>query len=231
LAEFRRVNSEATLQLARTAAQLGVRRFLFMSTIRVNGEISVARPFSEADAPAPTNSFDISKWEAEQGLRQLAEDTAMQITILRPPSVFGPGVGGNFLGLLKAVARGWPLPFGAIDNRRSLIYVDNLADAVAFVLREPMEPGQTFLLRDGEDISISELIRKIAGALDCPARLLPVPPALLLGLGGLLGKRGAIERAIGSLQIDDRAFRSRFGWTPPVTLDSGLEATAEWFRR
>ncbi len=230
VAEFRRINTEGTLHLARAAAHLGVRRFLFMSSIRVNGEKTGGRPFSEADPPAPANAFDSSKWQAEQGLRRLAEETAMHVTILRPPLVYGPGVGGNFLSLLKAAARGWPLPFGAVDNHRSLIFVENLADAVALVLREPAGRCETFLLRDGEDISTAELIRKIARTLHRPARLLPVPPALLLGLGGLLGRRAAVERIIGSLQIDDQAFRRRFGWTPPVSLDSGLAATAEWFR-
>lgn len=230
LAEFRRTNSEGTLRLARAAAHQGVRRFLFMSSIRVNGERTDAHPFSEADDPAPAAPYDISKWEAEQGLRQLAETTAMHTAILRPPLVYGPGVGGNFLSLLKAVARGWPLPFGVVNNRRSLIYVENLADAVAMVLREAGGRCETFLLRDGEDVSTAELIRRIARALHRPARLLPVPPDLLWALGSLLGKRDRAERVIRSLEVDDRAFRQRFGWTPPVTLDSGLAATAEWFR-
>ncbi|PKU23542.1 NAD-dependent epimerase/dehydratase family protein [Telmatospirillum siberiense] len=231
LAEYRRTNRDGTLCLARASAHLGVRRFLFMSSIRVNGERTGGQPFREDDDPAPVRPFDVSKWEAEQGLQQMATETAMRTTILRPPLVYGPGVGGNFLSLMKAVARGWPLPLGALHNRQSLIGVDNLADAVAVALREPAGQCETFLLKDGEDVSTAELIREIARALHRPARLLPVAPRLLLALGGLFGRRGAVERVIGSLQIDDRAFRGRFGWTAPVPMETGLQATADWFRR
>lgn len=228
-AEFRRTNRDGTLRLAEAAAHQGVRRFLFMSSIRVNGDQTGERPFREDDAPAPARPFDISKWEAEQGLRRLAEQSAMPMTILRPPLVYGPGVGGNFLGLLTAVARGWPLPFGAVDNRRSLIGVDNLADAVAVALEEPAGRCETFLLRDGEDVSTAELISRLASACSRPARLLPVPAGALLAVAGLLGKRDAARQAVGSLRIDDGAFRRRFGWTPPLSLDDGLRLTAEWF--
>jgi UDP-glucose 4-epimerase len=230
LAEFRRANTEGTVRLARAAAQSGVHRFLFMSSIKVNGEATFERPFTLALAPAPVDPYGISKWEAEQGLQKLAEQTGMHMTILRPPLVYGPGVGGNFRSLLEAVARGWPLPFGAVDNRRSLIFVENLADAVATALGELGGRCETFLLRDGEDVSTAELIRHLAQAMHRPCRLLPVPPGLLRGLGALVGKSGEIERIIGSLQIDDQAFRSRFGWVAPVRLERGLAATAAWFR-
>jgi UDP-glucose 4-epimerase len=229
LAEFRHANSEGTLQLARAAARSGVHRLLFMSSVKVNGEATLGRPFRETDDPAPADPYGLSKWEAEQGLQRLAGETALHITIFRPPLVYGPGVGGNFRTLLKAVAGGWPLPFGATDNRRSLIYVENLADAVVTALREPGGQCETFLLRDGEDVSTAELIRRIAKAMGRPPRLWPLPPELLRGLAGLLGKRKAVDRVIGSLQIDDQAFRRRFGWTPPASLDSGLAATADWF--
>jgi nucleoside-diphosphate-sugar epimerase len=230
LTEFRHANSEGTLRLARSAAHLGVHRFLFMSSVKVNGEATFGNRFSESDTPTPRDPYGQSKWEAEQGLRRLADSEAMHSTILRPPLVYGPGVGGNFRSLLNAVAAGWPLPFAAVNNRRSLINVENLADAVATALREPGGRCETFLVKDGEDVSTAELIRRIAQAMGRPVRLLPVPLTLLRGLGGLLGKRDVIDRVIGSLQIDDQGFRRRFGWTPPLTLNSGLATTVEWYK-
>lgn len=229
LAEFRRTNTAGTLHLAQQAAAMGIPRFVFMSSVKVNGETTPSHPFRADDPPAPLDPYGQSKWEAEQGLQGLAPKGPMRTTILRPPLVYGPGVGGNMRTLLNAVARGWPLPVGAIDNRRSLIYVDNLADAVATVLREPAEACETFLLRDGEDISTAELVRRLARLLDRNPRLLPVPPSLLRLAGSLIGKRPAIDRLTGSLTVDDSTIRSRFGWTPPHALNTGLAEMTSWY--
>jgi UDP-glucose 4-epimerase len=230
LSEFRMANTEGTLHLAQAAEELGVHRFIFMSTIKVNGETTTLSPFTLDDPPAPRDPYGQSKWEAELGLHRLAETAAMRTTILRPPLVYGPGVGGNFRRLLGVVAKGWPLPLGGIDNRRSLIYVENLGDAVAAVLREPGGACETFLLRDGEDVSTPELIRRLARLMGRPARLLAVPPNWLELAGTLIGKSAAVDRLAGSLRIDDSAMHARFGWTPPHSLDAGLAATVDWYK-
>lgn len=228
---FRAVNTEATLRLAREAARLGVRRMIFMSSVKVNGEATTERPFAADDAPNPVDAYGRSKWAAELGLSALARagDGHFQVTVLRPPLVYGPGVRANFLSLLRAVAAGWPLPLAAVDNRRSLIFVDNLADAVAAALGKSAGLFDIFLVSDGDDVSTPELIRRIARAMNRPARLFPLPPALLRGLGDFVGRAAAIERLTGSLQVDSEAFRKRFSWTPPATLDQGLAATVAWF--
>ena len=230
LAEYRRVNTEATLHLMREARRVGVGRLVFMSSIKVNGEATEARPFTAADPPAPQDPYAVSKYEAEEGLAELARGSSVRVTILRPPLVYGPGVGGNFLALLRAVARGWPLPLGAVANRRSLLFVDNLADAVAKVMGEPTGECETFVLRDGEDVSTAELARRLGRCLGRPARLPPVPLSLLALAGRLTGRAAAVARLTGSLTVDDSAFRRRFAWEPPFTLDQGLETTAAWFR-
>jgi nucleoside-diphosphate-sugar epimerase len=229
-AEFRAVNRDGTLHLAQAAARLGVRRFVFMSSIRALGHPIATELLDEATIPAPADPFGISKWEAEQDLAQLAAEGTLHTTILRPPLVYGPGVTANFRTLLQAVARGWPLPFGAIERPQSLIFVDNLADAVASILAEAGGACETFHVSDGEDVSIAELIRRLAADLGRPARLLPLPPALLLALGFCLGKRRAVERLLFPVRVDGSAFRRRFGWTPPYSLAQGLAATAAWFR-
>jgi nucleoside-diphosphate-sugar epimerase len=224
LAEFREVNTEATLNLARQAAQAGVRRFVFISTIKVNGE-GRDEPYREADAPAPLDAYAISKWEAEQGLQRIAQETGLEVVILRPPLLYGPGVKANFQRLIQAVARGWPLPFGAVRNRRSLLYLGNFVDAIRLCVEHPGAAGQTFLLDDGEPVSTPDVARALARAMNRPARLLAVPVGVLQFVGTLLGKRAEVARLAGSLYVDSSAIRSRLGWKPPFSMEEGLAAT------
>ncbi|MDA8127771.1 MAG: SDR family oxidoreductase [Betaproteobacteria bacterium] len=221
---YRTTNTAATLNLARQAAQAGVKRFVFVSSVKVNGEGRDAR-YRETDPPAPEDDYAISKWEAEQGLQQIARETGLEIVVLRPPLVYGPGVKANFRRLLDTVARGWPLPLGAIRNRRSLLYLGNFVDAIRACLEHPAAAGQTFLLDDGRPVSTPELVRAIAHAMGRPAHLLPVPVGVLTFAGALLGKRAAVARLTGSLQVDSSAIRERLGWTPPYSMEAGLAAT------
>lgn len=228
LALYRATNTEATFNLARQAAQAGVKRFVFISSIKVNGEGRDAA-YRETDVPAPEDAYAISKWEAEQGLQQIAQETGLEIVILRPPLVYGPGVKANFLRLMRMVERGWPLPLGAIRNRRSLLYLGNLVDAIRVCVEHPAAAGQTFLLDDGQAVSTPELIRAVARAMGRPARLLPVPVGMLTFMGTLLGKRAAAARLTGSLFVEGSFIRSRLGWAPPFTMQQGLDATvADW---
>ncbi|MBZ0068804.1 MAG: SDR family oxidoreductase [Thiobacillus sp.] len=224
LALYRATNTEATLNLARQAAQAGVRRFVFISTIKVNGEGGDA-PYRETDVPAPEDAYAISKWEAEQGLQRIAEETGLEVVILRPPLVYGPGVKANFLRLMQTVRKGWPLPLGSICNRRSLLYLGNFIDAIRLCIEHPAAAGQTFLLDDGGPVSTPELIRAVARAMGRPVRLLAVPVGVLEWLGTLFGKRAAVARLTGSLYVDSSYIRSRLGWTPPYTMASGLAET------
>ncbi|GAB4396831.1 MAG: SDR family oxidoreductase [Rhodoferax sp.] len=222
VAAFRAANVATTESLVQAARGAGVRRLVLLSSIKVNGESTrPGRPFTEADAPAPQDAYARSKWEAEQAMWALGGEE-LEGVVLRPPLVYGPGVRANFDALVRAVRRGWPLPLGAIDNRRSLIGVHNLVDALLHVAHHPAAAHQTFLLRDHDDWSTPDLIRSIARALRRPARLWPMPPALLRALGGLLGQGAAVQRLCDNLQIDDRAIRQRLGWTPPWTLEQGL---------
>lgn len=224
LALYRATNTYATLNLARQAAQAGVKRFVFISTIKVNGE-GRDTPYRETDVPAPEDAYAISKWEAEQGLRQIAADTGLEVVILRPPLVYGPRVKANFQRLIHIVNRGWPLPLGAIRNRRSLLYLGNFVDAIRLCVEHPAAAGQTYLLDDGQVVSTPELIRAVARAMGRPSRLLVVPVSLLRFAGKLLGKRAAVDRLTGSLYVDSSAIRSRLGWVPPFSMEAGLSAT------
>jgi nucleoside-diphosphate-sugar epimerase len=230
-AVYRRINVEATRHLAQQAAAAGVRRFVFLSSIKVNGESTGERPFTAFDAPLPLDAYGISKREAENALRQVGADTGMDIVILRPPLVYGPGVKGNFLRLLQAVARGTPLPLASINNRRSLVYVGNLVDALITCIDAPAAAGKTFLVSDGEDVSTPVLIRKLAEVLNVTPLLLPCPPALLHFGAALLGKRAAAMRLTGSLTVDSTALRQALGWQPRYSLDQGLKATAQWYHQ
>jgi nucleoside-diphosphate-sugar epimerase len=227
---FRRVNTEGTRRLAEQAAAAGVRRLVFLSSIKVNGEATkAADAFREDGVPAPADAYGRSKWQAERDLAEVASATGLEVVILRPPLVYGPGVKANFLALVRACARRLPLPLGAVDNRRSLIGLGNLVDALALCVEHPGAAGRTYLVRDGEDLSTPELVRRLSAALGVVPRLLPVPPALLRLAGGLAGKGPAVERLLGSLTIDDSCIRRELGWVPPETVDDGLAATARWF--
>lgn len=228
LAEFRRINTQGTLNLARQAAAAGVRRFVFVSSVKVNGEMTLpGHPFKADDAPAPLDAYGISKMEAEQGLSELAAETGMEVVIIRPPLVYGPGVKANFAAMMRWLRRGVPLPLGAIDNRRSLVTLDNLVDLMLTCISHPAAANQTFLVSDGEDVSTTQLLRRMGQALGRPARLLPVPAGLLELGAALVGRRDMAQRLCGSLQVDIEKTRQLLGWRPPLTLDEGLKKAAQ----
>ncbi|MDH4236358.1 MAG: SDR family oxidoreductase [Nitrospira sp.] len=228
LHEFRRVNRDWTERLARAAALQGVRRFVYLSSIKVNGERS-ARPFTEQDLPNPQDPYGISKWEAEQALARVSSQTGLEIVVIRSPLVYGAGVGGNVLQLLNIIRRGIPLPLASAQNRRSVIYRGNLIDALVRCAKDVRAAGQSYLVSDGEDLSTPELIRRLAKALGMPPRLWPVPLSVLRWSGRLAGKGPMIDRLLGSLQIDSSKIRQELDWRPPYTVDQGLVETAAWY--
>ena len=232
LALYRDTNTEATFNLARQAADAGVKRFVFISSIKVNGEFTeVNRPFTSEDVPAPEDPYGVSKHEAEQLLRQIAAETGMEVVIIRPPLVYGPGVKANFAAMMRWLARGVPLPLAAVtENRRSLVALDNLVDLIASCLHHPAAANQTFLVSDGEDISTAELLKRMGAAMGQPARLFYMPPALLKLGATLLNKPGIYQRLCGSLQLDISKTRQLLDWTPPMSVDDGLRRAAEGFR-
>jgi len=230
LVEFRRVNVEGTLNLARQAAEAGVRRFIYLSSIKVNGEQTISgHSFTEEDLPAPLDPYSVSKYEAEEGLRKLAQQTGMEVVMIRPPLVYGPGVKANFLAMMRWLHKGIPLPLGAIHNRRSLVALDNLVDLIITCIDHPAAANQTFLVSDGEDLSTTELLRRMGLALGRPARLIPVPVSLLTAGAALLGRRDMAQRLCGSLQVDISKTRTLLGWKPPISVDEGLRRTAQGF--
>lgn len=232
LERYREVNVAGTRSLVMAAAENGVQRLLFVSSIKVNGEQTTEnKPFTEIDRPRPEDAYAQSKWETEQMLWEQARANGIALTVLRPPVVYGPGVKGNFLALMTALQRGLPLPLGSVRNRRSLIYLGNLVDAVVSAMAAPGAAGKTYLVSDGEDVSTPELIRALAAALGVRSRLLPCPPRLLELGATLLGKTDHMRRLTGSLQIDSSKIRSELGWKPPCSLAHGLEATARWYRQ
>ena len=232
LAEFRRVNVLGTLQLARQAVDAGVRRFVFISSVKVNGEgTPTARPYTADDVPAPMDAYGVSKLEAEQGLLALAASTGLEVVIIRPVLVYGPGVRANFLKMMQWLDRGLPLPLGAIDNRRSLVSVNNLVSLILLCLEHPDAVNQVFLASDGEDMSTTALMRRTALALGKVARLVPVPEAVLTVAAGWLGKRDVAQRLCGSLQVDIAKTRRVLGWTPPLSVDAGLAQAAQDYLR
>jgi nucleoside-diphosphate-sugar epimerase len=223
LTAFRTVNVDCTLNLARQAADKGAKRFVFVSSVKVNGEYtSLGQAYTEADVPNPQDPYGQSKHEAEQGLRLLSAETGMGVVIIRPPLVYGPGVKANFAALMRAVQRGWPLPLGMVHNQRSLVALDNLVDFIVTCITHPKAVNQTFLVSDGQDLSTTDLVSGMAQAAGVPARLLPVPVWALQAGASLLDKRDAVQRLCGNLQVDISKARSLLGWVPPVSVEEGL---------
>lgn len=230
LAAFRAVNVEGTQRLAEQAVQAGVRRLVYVSSLKVLGEATPpGKPFHAKSAPEPKDPYGISKWEAETALRAIGNASGLDVVVVRPPLVYGPGVKANFARLVQAVARGIPLPLGSVSNRRSLVGLDNLTDLIATCAQHPAAAHQTFLVSDGLDTSTPELIQAIAHALGRPARLWSVPVALLRLAGRLSGQGAQVERLTGSLQVDIRHTREVLGWTPQVTLQQGLQSVVQEF--
>ena len=218
---------QGTLNLARQAAAAGVRRFVFVSSIKVNGEVTqLGRPFTADDAPAPLDAYGVSKMEAEEGLRAIASQTGMEVVIVRPALVYGPGVKANFAAMMRWLRRGVPLPLGAIHNQRSLVALDNLVDLIVTCLTHPAAANQTFLVSDGEDVSTTELLRRMGQALSRPARLIPVPVSWLKLAAAMVVKPDVAQRLCASLQVDIEKTRRLLGWTPPLSLDEGLRRVA-----
>lgn len=230
LAEYRAVNCAGSANLARQAAQAGVKRLVYLSTIKVNGESTGSLPFRADDLPQPHDPYAQSKWEAEQALHRIAAETGLEVVVLRPPLVYGPAVKANFLRLLNLIERGLPLPFGALKNRRSLLFLGNLADAIRVCLSHPGAAGKTYLLSDGAALSSADLVRHLAAALEKSPKLFPIPLVLLRLAGLLTGKKAEVGRLLDSLEVDGSAIERELDWHPPYSMAQGLAITADWYR-
>lgn len=230
LAAFRIVNVDGSANLARQAAASGVKRFIYLSSIKVNGERTVDRPFSADDQPHPKDAYGQSKWEAEQALRGIGASTGLEIVIIRPPLIVGSGVKGNLWRLLRLIEKGWPLPFGSIRNGRSLVGIGNLCDLIRVCIEHSNAPGEVFLASDGDDLSTPQLLQHLAAALHKSLRLLPMPVGLLQGLGKISGMSAAIARLTGDLRVDICKNRELLGWTPPYSVTDSLRTMAEAYR-
>lgn len=229
--KYRETNVARTEALAAMAAQAGVRRFVYVSSVKVNGEATGnGLRFDETSPPQPQDSYGASKWEAEQALHKISAQTGMEVVIIRPPLVYGAGVKGNFAQMLSVIVKGIPLPLASVTNRRSLIYVGNLADALIACAEHPEAAGQTYLVSDGNGISTSQLIRQLASEMGVKAHLFPCPPALLRLAGLVVGKSQQVARLLGSLEVDSDKIRRDLNWVPPYSLQQGLRMTAEWYR-
>lgn len=230
LAEFRKVNVEGTINLARQAAAAGVKRFIFISSIKVNGEqTNCDKPFTADDKPAPSDAYGVSKKEAEDALRVISKETGMEVVIIRPTLVYGPGVKANFRNMMAWLYKGIPLPFGSIHNKRSLVSLDNLVSLIMVCIEHPNAAGQTFLVSDGVDLSTTELLQRTAKALGVKSRLLPVPAKMLAFCAVALGRRSLSQRLCGSLQVDIQKTRHLLGWYPAVSVEDALDKTAKEF--
>jgi UDP-glucose 4-epimerase len=227
---YHRANVESTIRLARAAVAAGARRLVYVSSVKAAAERST-RPVREDDRAAPEDAYGRSKRDAEEALWALARETGLEVVVVRPPLVYGPGVAGNFRRLMRVVqlAARVPLPLGTAQAPRSLVYVGNLADALATVALDPRAAGETFYVRDGEDLSTSALVRRLGRALGVRPRLLPVPAGPMRLLAAPLGRRGELDRLFGALQVDDGRLRAQLGWRPPFSVDEALGATARAF--
>ena len=231
LSEYRKINVAGTLNLAKQAAQSGVKRFIFISSIKVNGEeTQVGTPFTPEDIPAPSDPYGVSKMEAEQQLMSLGKEIGMEIVVIRPVLVYGPGVKANFRSMMSWLNKGWPLPLGAIRNQRSFVALENLIDLIITCIEHPGAANQVFLASDGYDMSTTQLLKQLGEALGRPARLIPVPVSILVRAASLLGRRSAAQRLCGSLQVDIRKSRELLGWSPPSTVENALRKTASNFQ-
>jgi nucleoside-diphosphate-sugar epimerase len=231
LAEFLKVNLYGTSNLAQQAASTGVKRFVYVSSVKVNGEqTTVNRPFLETDEPDPQDPYAVSKLHAEQDLQRIAGETGLEVVIVRPPLVYGPGVKGNFIILLAAIDHGIPLPLAGANNARSLVYVGNLVDALIACATHPAAAGETYLVSDGDDVSTAMLVDLIARSLGRNSRAFKFPQGLLRAAATVLGRAEQLDRLFGSLRVNDEKLRRELGWSPPVTLEQGLQATSEWYR-
>ena len=232
LFEFRRVNVEGSLNLARQAASIGVKRLIYLSSVKVNGELTMpGQPYIESDVANPQDAYGLSKFEAEQGLLLIAQETGMEVVIIRTPLVYGPGVKANFASIICAVKRGLPLPLGAIRNSRSFVFVGNLVSLITTCMHHPAAVNQVFLVSDGCDLSTTQLLQECATALGVKSRLWHVPQRLIEGLAALVGKRDVAQRLCGNLQVDISKAHKLLEWTPPISVADGLKATAKAFKR
>jgi len=229
--EFLKVNLYGTSNLAQQAASAGVKRLVYVSSVKVNGEqTTVNRPFTESDEPDPRDPYGMSKWRAEQDLQRIARESGLEVVIVRPPLVYGPGVKGNFISLLAAIDRGIPLPVAGANNARSMVYVGNLVDALIACATYPAAAGQTYLVSDGDDVSTAMLVDMIARSLGRNSRAINFPHAILRAVATVLGRAEQVDRLFGSLRVNDEKLRRDLDWSPPYTLEQGLRATSEWYR-
>lgn len=230
LAAYRAVNVDLTLNLAKQAAAAGVRRFIYLSSIKVNGEkTATGRAFRADDIPAPEDPYGVSKMEAEKALLKLSKSTGMEIVVIRPPLIYGPGVGANFMAMMRWLARRVPLPLGAIDNQRSMVALDNLLNLILTCASHPKAAGQVFLVSDDQDVSVTQLLKKLARAMKVKAILLPIPVAIIQFVAVILGKASVAQRLCDNLQVDIAKTKELLNWTPPLSVDEGLQATADWY--
>jgi nucleoside-diphosphate-sugar epimerase len=230
LREYRRVNVEGTKSVARAAVDAGVRRIIFVSTTKVHGEATLEKPFSEDMQCKPQDPYSVSKWEAEEALRAIAAESGIEVVIVRPPLVYGPGVRGNFLRLIRLVDRGIPIPLPNCKNKRSLLGVENLADFLVHCVDHQKAAGESFLVKDSEDVSTRELVTRLARVMARPIRYLPIPESIIRIAATMSMKRSTVGRLLDSLVIDSRKAQQKLRWVPPVTLDDGLAMTARWYR-
>ena len=229
LEAFRRVNTAGSEKLARDAAKAGVRRLIYLSTIKVNGEQTYDIPFNEKVELAPIDPYGLSKWEAENSLRKVSAETGMEVVIIRPPLVYGPGVKGNFLTLLKLISKGVPLPLASVKNKRSLVALSNLVDLIRECIVKPCAAGEAFLVSDDDDLSTAELIKVIAQSMGKSSRLVPVPLSLLSCGAAVIGKKAIAARLLGSLQVDTSNTKRVLGWKPPYSVEYEIVRVVSWY--